>query len=333
LVEVRIEGVDELDSPVLALCAADVTAETATTACDLTQLDRLDAQPGDPASVREVQTVAVRRIIRVTRSSANPNTSVPFDCATEPVGCVLAVGSGTLPTRGALVPIEFDPSAPIQTPELQVEPATGLQPRQAVSIVATGLRPNSTYAVRQCAVDVEDGCDETSWRTGRTDADGTLLARYPALPAIYGWRGRTDCTLDPCVITVGDAGGGERLAATELRFADDVAAPVPTMSVSPVGPYRDGQEVTLTGEGFPPGVAIGDQIGQCPDGKDTAVEERCAYPALGRTTVADDGTFSMTLRLTDSLISTGPCAGDIGCHLGWVLPHGPTVARVDLDFS
>jgi hypothetical protein len=153
------------------------------------------------------------------------------------------------------------------------------------------------------------------------------------LPAIYGWQGRTDCTAEACVIAVSDDGGGERLAIAELRFAEGVTAPVPTLVISPAGPYRDKQDVTLTGEGFPPGIPIGDQIGQCPDGKDTAIELRCTYPTLGRATAADDGTFSVTVRVRDSLLFTGPCNGATGCHLGWVIPHGPTVAEAPLTFA
>jgi hypothetical protein len=90
--------------------------------------------------------------------------------------------------------------------------------------------------------------------------------------------------------------------------------------------------VTVTGTGFRPGIDVGGSIGQCPNDKDTATEERCVYSVIGSTIVADDGTFTMQVTLQESLMFTGSCKEGAGCHVGWVIAHGPTLAKVPLTF-
>ena len=102
--------------------------------------------------------------------------------------------------------------------------------------------------------------------------------------------------------------------------------------IDPAGPYTDKQEVTVTGTGFRPGMEVGGEIGQCPSDKDTSLEERCSYWDIGSHVVDDRGTFTMVVRLQESLLFTGSCKEGAGCHLGWVIPHGPTVAKVPLTF-
>lgn len=332
LVEVRIEGLELLESPVLVLCAGDLAADTAAADCDLRQLERADDPDDTSGAVVASQTVAVRRTIQLGREGQDPNAGGSFDCATEPVGCVMAIGSTTDPTRSAIVPVTFDADAPVPTPEVRVVPSAGLRAEEDVEVTASGLRPNSTFRVAQCSAGRPQRCDEMSWPVARTDADGNLTAVVPARPALYDWQGKIDCTESACTIVVTDD-SGERYAAAAIAFAGDVTAPMPSLQLSPAGPYVDGQEVTLTGQGFPAGADIGSQIGQCPDDLDTAVADRCTRPAIGRATVDDDGTFTVTIRLADSLLYTGTCTGDPGCHIGWVLPHGPTQVKAPLDFA
>ncbi len=117
------------------------------------------------------------------------------------------------------------------------------------------------------------------------------------------------------------------------RFADGVAAPEPELILEPAGPYSDGQEITVRGHGFRPGLDLTGQLGQCPADKDTAVEDRCSRGELAPAVVAEDGTFSTTFRLSQSLMFTGSCVTGPGCHLGWVIPHGTTLAKVPLTFT
>ena len=244
----------------------------------------------------------------------------------------LGGGVAMLALLGAFLPVSFAPAdqQPAATPEVLVEPFAGLDAHQSVRVTATGLRPNSTYSIEQCEVGGEERCDEQTWPSARTDGHGRLQADVAVLPALYGWQGRVDCTAVGCQVLVADDAGRSQ-GGVLVAFAPGVVAPVPELAVSPAGPYVDQQEVTVTGTGFPPGADVGGNIGQCPDGLDTAVEERCGYSSIGSTLVAEDGTFTMQVRLTSSLTFTGACR-DTGCHLGWVLNHGPTVVKVPLEF-
>lgn len=324
-VHVHVEGLDQLSNPQIIQCAGDLTVERVTRRCDLRPLEVVGGTAGGP--VQPDQVVAVRRTI----STSDGETTTRYDCATEAAGCVLAVGEMTLPVRGAAVPIRFDPVA-LPTPRVSVRPATALADRQPVTVHASGLSPNLTYRIQQCSVGPEPACEELTWPTARADRKGRLTTEVPALAALYGWRGRVDCTVTRCEVVVADD-TGVRFGAGPVAFAPGVQARVPRLSIDPPGPYRDGQVVTVRGTGFPPGIDIGDQIGQCPVGKDTAVEERCGRSTLSEVLVDDDGTFTMTYELHDSLLFTGSCRTAPGCQLGWVIVHGPTMAPVPLEFA
>ncbi|MEZ5138614.1 MAG: hypothetical protein R2711_07545 [Acidimicrobiales bacterium] len=163
LLFVRVVGVEQLEGPLLVMCAGDVTPETAPSACDLRGLERVDAGPA--SGLQERMTVAVRRELLISREAPDPNDPsrrTSYDCATEPAGCVLAVGEQAEPRSGAFLPVSFAPAdqQPAATPEVLVEPFAGLDAHQAVRVTATGLRPNSTYSIEQCEVGGEERCDE-----------------------------------------------------------------------------------------------------------------------------------------------------------------------------
>lgn len=328
LVEVRVDGLERLPDAKIALCRGDVTADTAaSTACDLDAVQR-DGAPQAPAEV--VGTVAVPRTIR---AAGDPNQPEPYDCATEPPGCVLAVAPYEVPVRAVLVPISFA-DIPLPTPTMAVTPSKGLADGEEVTVSAEGLRPNTGFPVRLCSTGEEERCDELEqWPRATTDGRGSLRTTVTVRAALYWFGGQIDCTAEPCSVAVYDD-GGLRLAAVPLTLGDEVVAPVPELSIDLPGPYVDDQVVTLSGTGFPPGFDVGRWIGQCPNDKDTAVEERCTYPsAFAPVTVGADGRFSMEVRLSASLMFTGSCVTGPGCHLGWVLNHGPTVAKAFLEFE
>ncbi len=327
LVTVEVGGIEKLTNPIIILCTGDVTQQTAARACDLTPLELGGTSEGDDG-FSDTQQVAVRRIIRLPQeANAEDDQGGPWDCATEPAGCALVVGNNSLPATGVGVPVTFSADG-LPTPTVSVAPTDGLQDGQELTVDATGLRPNTTYQLTQCGQGDDAVCDEITWPSAKTDGDGILRTTYPAHTAIYGWRGRTDCTSEPCVIQVG-AEGSEAAASAPIGFAPDAVAPAPRLEVSTPGPYQDQQVVTVTGTGFRPGQDIGWEIGQCPNDKDTAVEERCGYDTIGDAVVVDEaGTFSLEVRLH----RTGACGQPAGCHLGWVINHGPTLAKVPLEF-
>ena len=107
LVHVRIDGLSALPGASVVQCAGDVTDDTALESCDLGVVEATDGPPGVGFEAMAEQTVAVARTIHIIRGSPDPNVPRAYDCATEPAGCVLAVGPLTLPARAVLVDLDF----------------------------------------------------------------------------------------------------------------------------------------------------------------------------------------------------------------------------------
>ena len=151
--------------------------------------------------------------------------------------------------------------------------------------------------------------------------------------AIYGWQGGADCVAQRCSVVISDR--GIRLVELPIAFDRGVVTPVPRLELDPAGPYTEGQEVTVHGTGFRPGIDVSRHLGQCPALLDTAVEERCAYPFVrgAPITVGADGTFTATFAPAASLPLTGSCVGEPGCLLAWVILHGPIGASAPLDIQ
>jgi hypothetical protein len=116
-----------------------------------------------------------------------------------------------------------------------------------------------------------------------------------------------------------------------LSFAAAAVVEQPRLTLDPVGPYVDGQEVEVRGSGFVPGTTVGGRLGQCPAGLDTRKEERCTYGTGFGTVVSEEGTFVVSLTVRDASF-TGSCREGPGCMVAWVINHGPTVAEVPLTF-
>lgn len=330
LVDVRIEGVAALPGALILMCAGDIDAENAASSCDTTAVQRPDADVNAQVTAEAMQTVSVARFIHIPRHPSDPNQNVAYDCATEPAGCGIAVAPFSLPATGVFVPVSFraDPVTPAQ---LTLAPATGLADGATVAVDAEGVRPNGGFTLQQCRAD--GTCDELAWPHAESDGDGRLRGTIVVRAALYTYQGRTDCTADDCSVRLLDA-GGTMIAEAPLGFGADVVAPMPRLTIEPEGPYVADQEVEVRGTGFPPGIDIGSQLGQCPADLDTAVAERCSRPAaFTSVVVAADGTFRVPIRLSDNLIFTGSCVTGPGCVLGWVIPHGPTVTAVPLTFA
>jgi hypothetical protein len=327
LVTVEIDGLARLSTPIIVLCAADLTAETAARDCDLTPLEMGGTSAGQTKPSGSQQ-VVVRRVLRLPReATAEDDQGGPFDCATEPVGCALVVGSSTAPVKGVGVAVSFS-GDDLPVPEVSLDPATSLVDRQEVQVRATGLRPHSTFTVSQCTRAEAEACDEIELRSAKADGDGVLATNATAHAAIYGWKGRFDCTVVACVIQVRTE-GGETQAEAPLAFAPGTVAPDPRLAISPAGPYDDRQTVTITGTGFPPGFDASSAIGLCPADGDSAVLNHCGYGSLrnGPVIVDEDGRFTTTIELFAQR-----CRTTAGCVLGWVLNHGPTIAQVPVSF-
>ena len=330
LVEVRVSGLERLPSASLVMCAGDVTEQTAMSVCDIGAVHSPDAQSPTQPRAMAIQTVSVARFLNITHSSSGAAPTGTYDCATEPAGCVLAVGPVSLPARGVLTTLMFQ-DVPIATPAIEVDSTEGLISGQEVEVNAEGLRPNSAVPIRLCLPGGEV-CDVYSYTDATSDGTGALSQRIRVWSVLYTWQGETLCTVESCAISVVDGSLPAGHVEVPISFAPGTPTPNPRLVLDPPGPYADGQEVTVRGSGFRPGIEISQDLGQCPADKDTRIEERCGYD-LGLSVVADDeGRFTTTFRLSNSLIYTGSCVTGPGCVLGWVIPHGPTLAKVPLTF-
>jgi hypothetical protein len=330
LVDVRIDGLAELPGAVILMCAGDIDAANASSSCDTSAIQRPDAEVSAPVPAEVSQIVSVARFLHISRDPTDPNRTEPYDCATEPAGCGIAVAPYSLPARGVVVPVSFRADALLQ-PRMVAGPTTGLSASTAVTVEADGLRPNGTFTMQQCRAG--GTCDELVWTRAETDGSGRLTGVIIVHAALYTYEGRTDCTATDCTIQLRDP-AGTTVAEAPVAFGAGVYAPMPLLTVEPDGPHVDDQEVEVRGTGFPPGIDVGPQLGQCPAHLDTSVEERCARPnAFSPVVVADDGTFTTRLRLSNSLLFTGSCVSGPGCVLAWVIPHGPIATSVPLTFE
>ncbi len=317
--DIRMYGLDRLTDPTIVLCAGDVREDTVSDRCELRPLDRLSTSDSY-VEVAARRTVEARRVIHLAE---------PFDCATEPAGCVLAVGNNDLPARAVLTPLTFRP-VPMPEPVVWVEPDSGLHDLDPITVRATGLRAASSYSIQICTAGEDSVCDHVT-DSARFDEQGNVETDTFVRAALYTEKGRIDCTARPCVVALRE--DFDRPAvATPITFAEDAVAPVPALELDPPGPYVDGQTITVRGSGFLPGFDLTAKIGQCPADKDTAVELRCE-PILEKIIVDADGRFTTQHTLSETLMVTDSCTDEPGCVLGWVLHHGPIVAIAELTFE
>jgi hypothetical protein len=335
IVEVRIEGIAPVPGASILMCAGDVTGSDALAACDLASVHQSGIAPGLPVPALDgTQSVSLPRVIQITRPSRDPNQAVDYDCASEPAGCVLAIGSYERPVGAVVVPVSFR-DGELPEPAATLDHDQDLAEGQEVTLTARDLGPNRAFSIQVCQASPGERCDEIGeWSSATSDGSGALEAVVAVHAALYGWQGRVDCTSELCAVVV-TADAGRRVVEVPVTFAANVVAPVPELRLDPPGPYTDGQEVTVHGSGFRSGLDLGGQLGQCPAHLDTAVAERCGYPSplMGSLLVGEDGTVTATLTLAQSLAFTGSCVGEPGCVLAWVIPHGPIGARALLEFA
>ncbi len=327
-VTVRVDGLDQIPGAQLAMCRGDLEEPVGLEQCDLGAV-------GPAVAATEAQRVTVSASLTLA------GRATPFDCATEPAGCVLAVGALAPSVRGVAVPLDFLPgTAPVQGDEsLTVSPLTGLSPGQSVAVAASGLDPGRSYRVVQCAPALDDPSlclfdDEAGGGSVTADAGGLLSTDVAVSPVVWSaWDGVVDCTVRDCHLLLVDDYFSSLLRSPPLGFARGVVPELPLLALEPGGPYVDGQEVVVRGSGFTPGTRVAGRVGQCPGDLDTRKEERCAYTDIGSgDVVAADGTFVTKVVLRESLLFAGSCRAGAACVVGWVINHGPTVAAVPVSF-
>jgi len=326
-VEVRVDGLERLPGAQLAMCRGDLQEPVGLEDCDLGALGQVGAAAAS-------QTVVVSATLTFAAGGER------YDCAAEPAGCVIAVGTTGPRVHGVAVPVEFAPgsASPVGQAALTVPLTADLSAGDLVPVSASGLLPNRSYRLIQCAPTVDDpavcvGDAEVGPRDVVADPQGTIGTVHAVSPVVWStWDGAVDCTLTECRLQLLDASWAAVATSAPLRFAGGVVAELPRLVLEPAGPYVHGQEVGVQGSGFPPGTTVGGRLGQCPAGLDTRKEERCTHGTGFGTVVSGDGTFVVSLTVRDALPFTGSCRVAPGCVIAWVIDHGPTVADVPLTF-
>lgn len=183
----------------------------------------------------------------------------PHDCRIG--ACSLAVQPEdftTLDSRGelseaALVPIAFDPAGGLRPPPtLTVTADAGLLDGDAVRLQGSGFDPGRGITVAQCRAgattfELCEGRVISSWFSSDDTLDG-----YMALSArIEDWNGHvTDCRITACSVI---AGHGDLGRHAEASVAFDPAGELldPSIAVTPATDLADGDDVVVTGTGWP----------------------------------------------------------------------------------
>ena len=183
-----------------------------------------------------------------------------YDCRERAVDspCLLVLRLGQQQLASA--PLFFRLAAPLEVePSLSITPTADLRDGQTVSVVGRGFDVSVHTGVRQCRAGSDQPADcRPSGRSPSTSDTGTL--RQEVL--VYAGFGTlnddwVDCAQPgSCELVVfnGRAEGGT--ARVPLSFARGTRIDAPRISVAPSGTLRDGDELTISGEGFSPDATL-----------------------------------------------------------------------------
>ncbi len=261
--------------------------------------------------------IGVKRRIR-----AEDGTTI-LDCADPTTPCAVTVSSNRAYER-VVVPVTFDPNAPIPPPPaLTVEPHTGLGWKQVVAFAGGGFTPGP-QTVTQCGqVEFEPGYSYqycTGYQQVDVAADGTVSGSFqvqrvmklgfgPGAPDI-------DCVTSttPCVLRVG-SGDPDDSASVELGFdPNSQPPPPPVLRVLPPDHLRDGQSAGVWGTGYTPGATIA--LAPC-SADATSIADSCDLGHAFTTQANDQGDFLIPWDVlgvlgtsrgaTDCTASAGAC--------------------------
>jgi hypothetical protein len=181
----------------------------------------------------------------------------------------------------AVVALLAPPAGAEVTPALVLSPSTGLLDRHEVGVTLTGLDPGEEYVLLDCAA---DACvdDRAYWLTISTlatplsdrydplrrfveaSAGGTASTTISVRRGIVVGDGEddagrpADCSAEPCTVAVARVDGDDEIivASAPVTFAatGTYVWPAASAALAPAGPYRHGQDMTVTGSGFTPDI-------------------------------------------------------------------------------
>lgn len=153
---------------------------------------------------------------------------------------------------------------------LIVEPSTGLEDGQRVTVTGGGFTPGESVGIVQCAEampdqpgDAIDSCDIGQYTPATASSDGVATGEYPVKRILTTPRtGTVDCLAEAgrCVVAMGALNDYDRSGVHEIQFAtgepgteEPVAPEIPTATVAPMLGLADGDTIRVEGTGFAPG--------------------------------------------------------------------------------
>jgi hypothetical protein len=255
------------------------------------------------------------------------------DCAESPGSCSIAAFSFDGQDR-ATQTIDFDPSVPIPVPDTTVSPQFDIPDRGVVKVHSSGFSAGERVLVSQCIAGAPTYGDTCSASIGplnilTADANGvvdtSLRVHRIVAPSdgvvIIDADGPVNCSdaVGACVMRVQSIDDPLVISDVELGFDPTAVAAPPTLTVTPAGPYNDGQQVVVHGAGFTPNATLG--LGQCSSDAPNPGGSSCDSGPDGLFTPfpADaDGTFTRTVTLHTQVDTTDgvlDCSVDGSCNL------------------
>ena len=331
LVEVRVEGLEHLPDALILMCTGDVDAENATTSCDTEAVQRPDTDINAQVTAEAVQTVSIGRVI------ADPPPPPPTP-------------TGAWPTT----PRPNLPGVASPSPRTRSRcRACSCRSRLARTPGPRAAHPGARNGSRRRRHVDGAGRGRSAQRhvlVGAVPDRGDLPERAGMAAGLQRWRGhrarhdRPQCCAvhlrgahrlhhhgmhDPAPDAVGD--DGRRGTALVRRRHRGSGSPTDDRSAGPLRQRPGGRGARHR---VPARRRRRLAAGRVPRG--TQHRGRGAVRLRQRAApvvVAPDGTFSTPIRLSDTLMFTGTCATGPGCVIGWVIPHGSTVATAPLTFD
>jgi len=284
----------------LQICRAGVTPLSAGTDCDGTTGTGTSGAPIGPQPVAHFRRIPymVRRTITLGGQ--------PFDCAAAP-GCVLyAAAPGRLKgpihsrysAKYGVAPLAFDPFAsPLPGPSVTVTPPAGLRDVGAVTVRGRHFRPFDWTSVTVCVSGTEV-CDGVGVNDGfKVGPNGSFSVTRPTWSVFAAADGTPqDCRVVACVVRVKTSENVD----VPLSFAPAATAAYPQLTLDPAGPYTDGQQVTVTVQGWPGSVGHRLEIGNLALGVCAQVSAVGSTECAGKAVLQGpdaDGRYTATLTL------------------------------------
>jgi hypothetical protein len=256
-------------------------------------------------------------------------TNGPIDCTVTDATCGIGVAeSSDILGTAVTAPISFAPPAPPQPGVLHVPPARAPADK-ALPMSATDFAPYSLIDTALCAADPADANDCGAAIESPADANGGFFFTVFVVKTLVTGNGDTiDCTIDgACVYAAWDTRDfGVSITTAPTRIAPEIAG---TVDVTPSMGLRDGQEVTVSGTGWPADLFVA--LWEC-DG--TGPHATC----FNHRSPMTDANGNLLVQYAVQTVSPG--APPVDCGTGqcwivvrWYLSDGSVAATQPISFD